>query len=117
MYLLPKLWLQLIVDVFTRVLTVSVTGRDQPPGWPKSANSKEECCKACIAQEGCAAAVISDPPTANGCWFKSEEDIKFKGAPCCGKQTIACTPKDDVPPAVKFTFKLTWVIVVCLSPS
>lgn len=86
--------------------------RDQPPGWPKTFNTKEECCQACIAEDGCAAAVMGIPPGPKDCWFKTEEDLKAKGKPCCGKHTVACTPQ-DLPPAVKATFMLTWIITVC----
>ena len=67
--------------------------QDQPAGWPKGGfATKEECCDACAAAEGCAAAVWGSPPgPAALCWYKTAEDVKHKSKPHAGKITIGCT--------------------------
>jgi hypothetical protein len=89
--------------------------RDQPPGWPKTLNSQQECCEACDVEPDCVAGVFGSPPGPGAqCWFKDADDVKFKGEPFAGKQTVACIVQ-DVPASVKFTLKLTWILVVTSS--
>ena len=69
--------------------------QDQPAGWPKGGfATQQECCDACAAAEGCAAAVWGSPPgPAALCWYKTAEDVKHKGKPHAGKITVGCTLK------------------------
>lgn len=71
--------------------------KDQPSGWPKPTATKEACCAACKAEDGCAAGVWGPPddPKAT-CWFKSVDEVKKgKGKPYGNKKTVACTLQDD----------------------
>ena len=71
--------------------------KDQPDGWPKTLATKEACCAACKAEDGCAAGVWGPPgdPKAT-CWFKSADEVKKgKGKPYGNKKTVGCTLQDD----------------------
>ena len=93
--------------------------QDQPAGWPKGGfATQQECCDACAAAEGCAAAVWGSPPgPAALCWYKTADDVQHKGKPHAGKITVGCTLKaaDGGPGGGGFGGTLLLLLSGCLA--
>ena len=76
--------------VFEDGIDFSAGKEAQPAGWPKKTPSKEECCAACAAEQGCAAGVFLIQTDAE-CWYKTAEDVAKKGKAAAGHNTVGCT--------------------------